>query len=332
MKKTLMGLMTVILVVLSLSGIGLFIYAISDHLALTFEGVEAPLAIEPPLVIASSNEEIKPEPLAEVIPDALLMPPPEAVYHPYLTQQLNEFMRDFHGISLYFASLTEDFTFMYEPDRVFFAASVTKAPFALYIYQKADRGETDLSSLHEYTPAFHAGGSGIIRHNYQFGDLFTQGRLLALNLYESDNVATRILRGIHGYDSYRDFIQSIGGTPNFTRTIAYSYLTAREAGLYARAIHNYIESGAPHSREFQANLLSNRFPFIQADYHIASKSGWWHGWGGAFHDMAIVYAPAPYLLAILSNRYGDPEIEAVFYTISMFIQEFNRKWFTTPSL
>ena len=43
------------------------------------------------------------------------------------------------------------------------------------------------------------------------------------------------------------------------------------------------------------------------------------------HDMAIVYAPSPYILAILSaDRVGTDDDHAAYEYISLAFQEFNR--------
>jgi len=244
------------------------------------------------------------------------------------TRDIENFMEQFgNTVSVYYENLATGFTFRHNADRVFFGASATKVNFALYIYHKAERGETDMDSVHFYTAGDYWGGSGFIRQRYTVGASFTQRDLLHLMLSPSDNIATRILRRIHGLDGYRDFIESIGGNPHFIQSLTYSYLSADEAGLIMREIYRYIESGGTYSYEFRDNLFANRYPFIISDHPVASKSGWASNFGGAYHDMAIIYAPSPYVLTILSNRTGNISDRQVFEAISMFIQEFNDQWF-----
>ena len=241
---------------------------------------------------------------------------------------IESFMAQFgNTVSVFYENLETGFVFSHHGDRVFFGASATKAPFALYIYQKAERGETNLNSVHTYIAADYWGGSGFIRRRYSVGATFTQRELLFLMLSPSDNIATRMLRRIHGVDSYRDFIADIGGNPHFVQNITYSYLSANEAGFIMKEIFKYITSDGRYSHEFKDNLLQNRYPFIISDYPVASKSGWAYNFGGAYHDMAIVFAPSPYTLSILSTRPGRPSDRAAFEAISMFFQEFNNQWF-----
>jgi beta-lactamase class A len=199
--------------------------------------------------------------------------------------------------------------------------------YVLYIYKKAERGEVDLNSRITYTAADFNGGSGVIRLRYSFGHAFTQRELLGLNLYESDNIATLMLRRVHGIPGYRQFIADIGGNPNFVgNRIMNSNLTANEAGLFAMEIFNYMESDGTYSGELKRNLLNNQFPFIVSDYPVASKTGWTTHI--AWHDMAIIYAPSPFILVILSARVGwTAQDYRDFAEISMAFQKFNDRWF-----
>jgi len=123
----------------------------------------------------------------------------------------------------------------------------------------------------------------------------------------------------------------MGGNPDFVGCrVMNSDLTANEAGLVARNIFDYIESGGRYSHEFRAALLDNQFPFIVSDHPVASKTGWTSP--RAWHDMAIVYAPSPFTLVILSARYGWTDADyADFKEISTAFQEFNDKWLTTST-
>lgn len=240
---------------------------------------------------------------------------------------LSEFLSQWNHIAVYYSNIHNDFSFSHNGDRVYFAASITKAPFAMYIYKLAEAGLTDLTSLHPFLPIFRTGGSGIIRHDHVYGDLFSQHQLLGYNLYLSDNIATRMLRDIHGYASFSRFVSELGSNPNFVYNITYSRTSANDAGILMRAMYDYISSGGTYSRVFLNNLLNNHFPFIKSSYPVAGKTGWFPQFGGAWHEIAIVYAPSPFILVVLSNNYGGADTP-IFQEISMFIEEFNREWFS----
>lgn len=244
------------------------------------------------------------------------------------TADLEEFMALFgDNFSLYFHNLESGFTFAHNAEQVFFGASATKAFYALYIYKLAAAGTINLEAESVFTEADFWEGSGFIRHRNEFGDVFTQRELLHLMISPSDNIATRMLRRAHGLNGFRTFVEEIGGNPNFVQTLTYSYISAEEAGLFMRLTHEFVQSNDSFAREFLDNLRRNRYPFITSTHPVASKSGWAENFGGAFHDMAIVLAPSPYVLVILTNWAGDREDWTRFANISAFFEEFNRNWF-----
>ena len=243
------------------------------------------------------------------------------------TNGLDNLMRRFPNTSVFFYNTETSFSYSWNGDRQFFGASISKAFYALYLYQRAERGEIDLNSYITFTQADRNAGSGIINRSYPVGTQFTIRRLLELNLYESDNVATNMLRRTFGLDGYRRFIAELGGNSGLVRyNVFNSQLTANEAGLLAQAIWEYIESDGRYSEEFRLALLNNQFPFMVSDYPVASKTGWTSPI--AWHDMAFVYADSPYILIIMSARAGWTARDyRDFEEISMYFQEFNDRWF-----
>ena len=243
------------------------------------------------------------------------------------TAELDDLLRRFPNTSVFFKNVETGFTYRWNADREFFGASISKASYALHLYQMAEKGEVDLDSQITFMQQDWNGGSGVIRHMHSVGDSFTTRRLLELNLYESDNIATNMLRRIHGIEEYRQFVTQLGGNPGMIRDrIFNSQLTANEVGLFAQAIWDYVESGGKYSEEFKDALLNNQFPFIAAGHPIASKTGWTSGI--AWHDMSIVYAPSPYILVVLSAREGWREADyRDFAEIAGVFEAFNDRWF-----
>ena len=254
---------------------------------------------------------------------------PRWIYLNYVpsTEPLDELLRRFPNTAVFYKNIETGFTYRWNADRVFFGASVSKAPFALYIYQRAESGEFDLDRPITFTRQDWHGGSGIIRHRYAIGRALTTRRVLELNLYESDNTATNMLRRTFGISGYRQFVADLGGNPSLINyRIFNSRLTANEVGRFAVAIWDYIESDGRYSEEFRNALLNNQFPFITSNYPMASKTGWTAPI--AWHDMAIIYAPSPYILVIMTERPGHTARDRqAFYEISRAFERFNDRWF-----
>ena len=229
------------------------------------------------------------------------------------------------NVSIFYKNIESGLTFTHNADQDYFGASLMKAPFAFWLYQKADSGLIDLESTLNFNYSNKLMGSGIIRHNYLSGTDFTLRRLIGLNLYESDNTATQMLHQAFGYYDFLRFVENLGGLTSFWGYALDSRATANQMGTIMKAIFEYLESGNIFSNEFRQNLLNNQFPFIISDYPVASKTGWYDRFGGAWHDMSIVYAPSPYILVILSSeKSGTADDHQVYQNISLGFQEFNR--------
>jgi len=239
----------------------------------------------------------------------------------YLHAIIDELLAPFgNTVSVHFRNLDTGFTHTHNAYQVYFGASVTKLPFAFYIWQKAYDGYVDIEATMTFTQEDNWGGSGIIRHRYPFGTVFSHRYLLHLMIAPSDNIATRMLRRANGITGYYNFIYNLGGNPYFVQNITYSYIDAWNAGLFATEIFNFMENSSIYAEHFKNDLLANRYPFIVSDYTMASKSGWSPN---AWHDIAIVYAPSPYTLVLLSSRDGNASDRIVYEQISIFFQELN---------
>ena len=242
-----------------------------------------------------------------------------------LTEQLQRFGND---LSVYFRNIETGFYFTYNADRRYPSASMPKAFFGLYLYEKAQAGEMNLDSRVTFLAQDYRGGSGIIRHRYRPGAAFTQRRLIQLMLEPSDNIATKMLVRQHGLSGFRAFAYNIAGmAPQHVGSrIMNSHVTARETGAFALAIYEFMAGDGYYATLFRNNMANNLFPFIISDYPLVSKSGDWppHAW----HDMAIVFADSPYILVILSARAGwTAQDYRDFAQISLMFQQFNTEHF-----
>ena len=238
------------------------------------------------------------------------------------TDSLEAFL---HGLgnnfAVFYMDINSGHTFMYNEDRVFSAASVNKVQHALYLFSRAERGELDMARVHTFREGDVWGGTGVIQ-NMAFGTTFTTRELLRHSIRSSDNIAFRLLVRSYGLSGYLDFVRELGADESLVRNITGSRITARDAGIWALEIYNYIGSGGTYSAGFRTDLMNTNMRLVTSAYPIASKYGWWERY---FHDLAIVFAPNPYILVILSDA---PEASfATFRDISARVQSFHRTYF-----
>jgi hypothetical protein len=198
----------------------------------------------------------------------------------------------------------------------------------LSVLKHAEEGLIDLEEVSSFTYRYYQYYGPVLRvAPFFLGQTFSTRELVRRSISESHDGSTLMLNRILGLETYINFIREIGGNVDFVgNRIMDSFLTAEEAGLFARVIFEYLESGGSYSQMFKELLLDNYFPFITSNYPVASKTGWFSPY--AWHDMSIVYAPSPFVLVILSAQGGwRYEDYADFHRISMAFHEFNERWF-----
>ena len=250
---------------------------------------------------------------------------------------LDDYFRSFGtNIGVFYMNLDTGFTYMRNPDRIFFGASVPKLFHALYVFELAERGLVDLYRLHTFTQADFWGGTGVMRHIHPFGSQHTTRELLGYSIRESDNVAFRMLVQAYNHPdfTFAQFVRHIGANPAMTLNTISQNTSARDAGIWAQAVLTYIESDNQFGHYLLYDMQNTSVNFITADYAISSKYGWYHH---NFHDLTIVHADSPYILIVLSNqgREGGAHItnqhtptHELFVDISEFMQNFNRRYFS----
>ena len=227
------------------------------------------------------------------------------------------------NVSIFYKNLDTGFYYVYNPNVRFFAASLSKANHALYMYMLAERGMLDMYSIHTYTARDAWGGTGIMRY-MDFGLQFTTRELLGHSIRDSDNAAYRMLIRYTQNQafSYHNFVAEIGADPSMIENIISQSTHAQDAGLWMYNIYNYLFSNGRYAHYFMYDLLNTTVNYIRSDYPIAQKYGITGRWN---HDSAIVFAPSSYILVVLVNNYRGTQ--DVFDEISWFIQDFNDIWF-----
>jgi len=265
-------------------------------------------------------------------------------FTPPSTYHLDAFFSQFGtDIGIYYKNLNTGFVYSFNPDRVFFGASLNKANLALHTYMAAERGYIDMYAVHTFTAEDWWGGTGIIRF-MPAGTRLTTRELLHHSIVYSDNVAFRMLARYMertGF-SYRHFVTELGANPDFIRCTYSHNTSAADTALWFYAIHNYLESDSRYGHYLRDGLLNTALyshpyftrgyifggdsdvnvQFIHSSYPAAQKYGWFNG---AFNTAGIVYAPSPYILVIVSNmHHGAHEL---FEDISWMMEGFNGRYF-----
>lgn len=233
-----------------------------------------------------------------------------------------------HRVAVYFYDLHSGAAYMYNQDQKFFIASLSKAPYALYLYQLVDSGAASLTQMYTITPEDAEGSaqnSGTIKDDPDLPKDYTLEELVGYMLRDSDTLAQRTLLKAYPADGYAQWASELGlAYPEDVRGVTSGNVTATDAGVYLNALYQYMETGA-HGAMLKEHMMNGRNAMIKSDAAVAHKYGWDEG---AYHDMAVVYGEHPYLLAILTDKDNGAWIDlAMFQTVTAAFEEImNAKW------
>jgi len=254
-------------------------------------------------------------------PTAPAEPRPDFAFTPQQVEELDKLLDSYRKqVSVAFYDIESGYTYTYNPQQEYFVASIIKAPYCQYILELAQQGKTDLEDTVLYTREFYATGTGKLK-NAPTGDEYSISTLTEYAIRYSDNVALRMLKSRYDAAGFTAYAKSIG-IENISgiKDINNGNINATDALTYAKAIYRFIADGSPEGQKLRTDMLNTTNPMIVSDYPVVRKYGWATA---SFHDMAIVEAPHPYLLVILSDHdEGTSKDFTMFQTISRTIQSY----------
>ncbi len=269
--------------------------------------------------VESGGEEPTPEPEPEPEPE-----PVPVVSFSFTDAQIASLEKLFAErdgrISLIFHDINSGYTYSQLPEKDYFVASIIKAPYCLYLLQLAESGELDLSEKLVYESRFYSGGTGDIQKK-PVGSVFTIDELIRYCIERSDNIGFRMLLNRYPAQGFVDWAEKLGiKNLEGIKDLINGRINADDAMIYLKAINAYIKTDTPGAKKLKEHMLNTINPIIFADYPVIRKYGWAKG---AYHDIAIIDAPNPYLLVLLTDcDEANASDRGLFWRISYKIQEF----------
>lgn len=227
--------------------------------------------------------------------------------------ELNTYLSNY-SVSLIYEDLERGFTFSYNQDAVYYAASTIKSLDALYIYQKAYNNELSLDETMTYTANFKWGSSKYMS-THQYGDQITLRDLVKYAIMVSDNSAHQMLVKYIGYSNLKAFGQSLGAQYTLTSGDNFGNLSANDGIIYMKAIYNFINQSGELGQELKSYFVQaeqNDLEFPDLQIQAAHKYGQYSEF---YHDIGIVYDEHPYVIAILT-REGKKDFESIVKDIN----------------
>lgn len=236
------------------------------------------------------------------------------------------------SFSLILLDLESGDEYAYRPDTPYTAASLVKAPYALWLCQRADAGEIDLAQPIPY-PAECWQSSGMLA-GYAGQQTIDPALLMTAMLAQSSNEAARALAATWPTDdAFHAFLreelafsnpESCCIDPRIRGSV-----TARDLQNTLEALNAYFAGGAAHAEALRGMMLAaeHEILWIPEGTQAAKKYG---SWDGAFHDTAIVSAPHPYLAIALSD-WGDRNVDRPAAAMERMRQAGQLAWAVTQN-
>lgn len=232
------------------------------------------------------------------------------------------------GYGYFYCDLEYNAYAAYGCDTLFKTASTAKLPYAKYLYALADSGKINLNESIIFEERHKTSGSGVMK-SMATGGAFSVQTLLDYTLRYSDNIAYSMLIERFGLSGYFEYVASLG--VNYT-TAANGYTSCTAATMAALLFDVAHYNGANLSLMLNAGCNASYNYQIGAElseYKVLQKYGAMKPGNIAYHDIAVVYAPHPYILVIYTTVDYDSATKNVpFRNIARLTDDLNRFLFS----
>lgn len=243
-----------------------------------------------------------------------------------LKSELEAYVSRFKGqYGIYFVDLVSGYEFGINDTDEYTAASTVKVPLNYYVYKKIESGEVDAQDTIEYIKDDFESGTGILQSKKLEGKSFTIKYLLKLSIVYSDNIATNMLLRHFGRKNLKNFMRTLGGTVvDDNKNVS----CPRDMAIYLKEVYQFCNENKELGKEFKNNLCNtvhnDRLPkLLPKDVKVAHKIG---DQIQAVHDVGIIYADNPYILAVMSKGViSDEESRNVIAQVSKKVYDFMKR-------
>ncbi|AEV69529.1 serine hydrolase [Acetivibrio clariflavus] len=240
-----------------------------------------------------------------------------------LKNELEEYVSRFTGqYGIYFVDLVSGYEFGINDTDEYTAASTIKVPLNYYIFKMIEAGEVDPEDTIAYKEDDFEGGTGILQSKKLKGKSFTIRYLLKVSIIYSDNIATNMLLRHFGRKNFKNYLRMLGGTVvDDNKNVS----CPKDMAIYLKNIYEFCNENKELGKELKYNLCNtihnDRLPrLLPKDVKVAHKIG---DQIQAVHDVGIIYADNPYILAVMSKGViSDEEARSVIAQVSKKVYDF----------
>lgn len=214
-----------------------------------------------------------------------------------------------YSVSVKFQDIKTKYTYQYNENQKYYAASTIKMLDALYIYQEAAKGNIDLETTIAYTYKI-SNSAGVSKH--KIGDKISLRNLVKYAITVSDNTAHQMLVKYIGYDNLKQYGNSLGATTTLEHTVLgkdnFGDINVTDAIIYVQELYNFINENPTLGAELKSYFITSDENYLkdtENNIEAATKYGEYNAY---FHNNGIVYAENPYFISVLTKLNSNKSI------------------------
>lgn len=240
-------------------------------------------------------------------------------------KEITDYVISKYDASFVYEDVETGYSFGYNSAKTYYAASTIKFLDALYVYTKAESGSINLDDTITYTKSYNLSDSlGLDKHRY--GDKITIRDLVKYAISVSDNGAHAMLVDYIGKNKLREFGNELGATNTMVGHDNFGNISGLDAIVYLEAMNNFINSNSIYAAELKDLLINADEAYLDIDDSIVAAHKYGH-YDKYYHNIGIVYAEHPYLIAILSNEGMSSKTEEMIRDINSKIYELHNMYY-----
>ena len=208
-------------------------------------------------------------------------------------QNLEKYIKEKnYNVSIGYINLNTGYEYLYNPNVVYYGASLVKTVDALYIYEKTNFDEATRQKVEK-----------------------------AISV--SDNTAHRQLVNQIGIENLRAYGRGLGAKNFLTRSNSdyFGNTTVYDQIAIWKYLHNFVNTN-PKGQELKKYFINDYYSFMQFEGIPTTmhKYGWY---GNYYHNVGIVFSDKPYLVVILT-KHGAGNYKTIAKDLSQKIYELNK--------
>ncbi len=214
-----------------------------------------------------------------------------------------------------------NYTYKYNSNIVYYAASTIKMLDAIYIYDKAIQGKINLDKKLTYTIENKRPNS-FATNKYRIGDKITIRDLVKYAVTVSDNTAHFMLLNYIGFNTLKEYGNSLGAKQTLIGGDNFGNITTYDSIIYLKKLNEIINKGKL-GKELQEYFVNSRNNFLNIDNIKSAQKYGEHD--VYFHTNGIVYTTNKYYISILTK---EGKNETLIKNINQKIYELHNLYYS----